>query len=87
MSEEERPTWVHTEFVELSSKAKTEDGWPDHKVVASINPVLDWIELTASHRHTGMMVRMPKADFAAWLKECQAELDKQAANPVDTSRK
>jgi hypothetical protein len=27
---------------------------------------------------------MPKADFAEWLKECQAELAKQAANPVDT---
>jgi hypothetical protein len=82
---EEKPTWVHTQFVQASTP-KTEDGWPTHELTASINPLLDWVEITASHTHTGHMVRIPKSEFANWLKRCQEELvtPSYPVNPVDS---
>jgi len=83
-SEEKDPTWIHTERAELHSPFSNDGEWPEHNLAASINPRISYVEVTASLKHHGVMIRMSKEDFVKWLDECQELLKKQASNPGDT---
>lgn len=80
---EDKPTWVHTQYVKAGPY---EEGWPKQELTASINPILDWVEITVSQRSTGMLIRIPKSEFEDWLKKCQEEIATPSfpPNPVDS---
>ncbi len=75
-------TWIHTETVYAGDTE--DDGWPKRNLSASINPLLDWVEIRSSLRHEGIIQRIPKAEFAKWLQDCQDTLARQSS-PSDSS--
>lgn len=72
--------WIYTETVETW---KMPGEWPSHNLVASINPVLDFVEVHASQRHAGTLIRMSKEDFSKWIDECRETLQRQSAHSDD----
>ena len=67
----EKPAWAYTERVEWMDD---ESRWPrTSRLEASINPKLDWVDVTIGFNGNAMTVCIPKNAFGAWLKDCLAK--------------